>query len=459
MFKSFASSLRISLAAIALFSLSPVSPDGFAAKAQGTDNRSDRVVKPGPPSDSLSTKERIEVFEEVWKTIGEKYYEPSFNGVDWNAVRQRYRPRVDAVANDAEFYSLLNQMAGELRDAHTRVRSPRQRQERKKRLATSAGVRIYEVEGTPVILSVTSDSEAARAGVVPGMAVRTVGGQPIAEAIAVARREVGTSSSERATRLLSYSRLVAGEPGTPLRLGLTRADGTPLEVTLMRRTTPAGPQFTARLLPSGHAYIRFDRFRSPAARQLKEALEKFKDAPGLILDLRGNGGGDGEEGLRIASYFFNDKVPIARIVTRTGKPPSALFGLISLPKEFKAGRRGGQIYSHPVVVLVNEATGSTSELFASAMQEHDRARIIGTQSCGCVLGILNYRELKGGGEFAISELGFVTSRGRTLEGQGVVPDKLIPLTLADLHYQRDTALEEAEKYLSSLVKRSVPATR
>lgn len=444
--------MRSTVMAAALLSISLVTSHN-STKAQSPDTRplGDTKLR------SLSAKERVEVFEEVGKTIDEKYYNPSFNGVDWNAVRERYRPRVDAVSSDEEFYALLNQMTGKLRDAHTRVRSPRQSRDRKKQQATSAGVLIYEVEGAPVIFDVSLDSDAARAGVLPGMVVRTVDGQPVANAVAEARQEVGASSTERATRILSYLRLIAGEPNTPLKLGLTRADGTPFEVTLMRRTISVAPQFTARLLPSGYSYIRFNRFRSPVAKQVKEALEKFKDAPGLILDLRNNTGGDGREGLRIAGYFFNEKVPIARIVTRTGKPPSALFGLVSLPKVFEAGEKGKQIYSNPIVILVNEGTASTSELIVSGMQERNRARIVGTQSCGCVLGVLNHRELKGGGELAISEVGFITPKERTLEGSGVVPDQTIAVTLIDLKRQRDTALEEAEKYLNNLLKRSVPA--
>lgn len=447
MVKLFVSSLRCLVSTVILLAVTSLPiPGSFVARSQ-TVSASPTTSRSQP--DSLSARERIQVFEEVWGAINEKYYNPSFNDINWNKVRERYRPRVEQVTSDGEFYRLLNQMTGELRDAHTRVRSPRQRQERQRRQATSAGVRIYEVEGAPVIFEVVPDSDAERAGVKPGMVVRAVDGRPIADALAEARQEVGTSSSERATRLLSYSRLIAGKTETPLRLELIRADKTPFEVTLMRRTVSAAPHVTARLLPSGYAYLKFNRFQSPVAKQIKEALEKFKDAPGLVLDLRANGGGDGEEGMRVGGYFVNDRVPIARIVTRTGKPPSALFGLVSLPKEFKAGRRGGQIYSGPVVVLINEATGSTSELFASAMQELGRARVVGTQSCGCVLGVLNHRELKGGGELSISEIGFITSQGRTLEGNGVTPDRSVTLTLADLQSQRDRVLEEAERMLNS----------
>lgn len=413
--------------------------------------RTAEAVTSQPPANSMSAKERVEVFEEVWETINKKYYDPTFNGVDWKAVRERYRRRLDAVSADEEFYDMLNRMAGELRDAHTRVRSPRQNRERKRRQATSTGVLVYEVENTPVIFDVTPDSEAGRAGVLPGMIVRTVDGRPIDEALAEARREVGTSSSERATRVLSYLRLIAGEPGASLNLGLTRANGTSFEVTLPRRTVSATPQFTARLLPSGYAYVSFNRFRSPVSKLLKEALVKFKGTPGLILDLRANGGGDWREGLRVAGYFFNDEVPVARIVTRTGKPPSALFGLVSLPREFQAGEKGGQTYPNPVVILVNEGTASTSELIANAMREQGRAYIVGTQSCGCVLGVLDHRELKGGGALAISEIGFVTPKGRNLEGDGVTPDKPVAVTLRDLQRGRDTALEEAQMYLGGLL--------
>jgi carboxyl-terminal processing protease len=402
---------------------------------------------------SLSPKDRLQVFEEVWGTINEKYYDPALHGVDWKAVHDRYRPRVDSLANDEEFYALLNQMTAELRDAHTRVRSPRQNQERKKQQATTAGVIVYEVEGTPVVFDVNPDSEAARAGVLPGMVVRTVNDQPIPQAIAKAREEIVASSTERAMRILSYALLISGEPGTSLKLGLTRADGTPFAVTLMRQTISAAPRFNARLLPSGYAYIRFNRFRPPVAKQLKEALEQFKDAPGLILDLRTNSGGDSEEGMRVAGYFFNEKVALASLVTRTGKAPSALFGLVSFPKVLEAGEKSKQLYANPMVVLINEGTGSTSEVVVSGVQEQGRAYIVGTQSCGCVLGVMKHRDLKGGGELSVSEVGFVTPKGRTLEGNGVTPDRTVGLTLSDLQSKRDAALEEAEKYLNELLNR------
>jgi hypothetical protein len=78
----------------------------------------------GSASESLSPKDRIEVFERVWKAVNDKYYDSSFNGVDWNAAHERYRPLVGGVKTDQEFYALLNQMLSELHDAHTHFRTP-----------------------------------------------------------------------------------------------------------------------------------------------------------------------------------------------------------------------------------------------------------------------------------------------------------------------------------------------
>src|SRR5712692_1453331 len=111
-------------------------------------------------SELLSPRDRVEVFEEVWETINEKYYDASFNGVDWPALRERYRPLIERASTDDEFYGILKRMVGELHDAHTRFHTPEERRERERLQAVSAGISIYEVEGKPVIASVEPGSDA-----------------------------------------------------------------------------------------------------------------------------------------------------------------------------------------------------------------------------------------------------------------------------------------------------------
>src|SRR3989441_4568876 len=164
-------------------------------------------------SDRLSSKDRIEVFEQVWRTVYEKYYDPSFKAIDWHAVGARYRPLVDRANSDEEFYTLLKRMVGELRDAHTRFHTPEERRERERLQAVSAGISIYEVEGKPVVVGVEPGSDAARAGVEEGMIVIAIDGKPISERIKEARSRVAGSSTDRAVQLRIFRMLVDGDPG------------------------------------------------------------------------------------------------------------------------------------------------------------------------------------------------------------------------------------------------------
>jgi carboxyl-terminal processing protease len=201
-------------------------------------------------------------------------------------------------------------------------------------------------------------------------------------------------------------------------------------------------------LPSGYGYIKFDLFNETVAKQFREALAKFANPPGLIIDVRGNPGGDFHSVLAIANNFFSDRVSFGRVIARSGRGPSLMLRMLGVPSRLEVGGVSNQVYTGPVIVLVNEATGSASEIFAAGMQENHRAGIFGRQTCGCVLGSVAH-PLKGGGEIDISEFGIVTANDRKLEGSGVMPDVRVPLTLDDLRHHHDATLGEALAVLNS----------
>ena len=386
---------------------------------------------------ALTARERVDVFDDVWQIVNEKYYDSAFNGVNWRAVRERYRPQVDRVDSDQEFYGVLKRMVGELHDAHTRFSTPEERRERERLQAVSAGLAIFEVEGKPVVVWVEPNSDAARAGVEEGMIALTIDGKPIADKLGEARARVAGSSTDRAVRLRIYRMLIEGEPGTPLRLTLARADDSAVDVVVTRRVVPDAPVVTSRRLPSGVGYIKLTLWKSPIRRDFRKALRQLADAPGIVIDLRGNPGGEAEEVEKIASYFFNSHVSLGKFFSRSGKAMYLRTG------------DDDQVYAGPLAILVNEGSGSGSELFAGVMQESKRATIVGRRSCGCVLGISKYRKLKGGGELAVSEYGYQTPQGKTFEGTGVIPNSPVELTISDLQHHRDAALEEAERVLKT----------
>jgi carboxyl-terminal processing protease len=415
---------------------------------------------PSQPADSkkpqrLSPKMRMEIFEKVWKEIHDHYYDPSFNGVNWDEIHARYRLLIEEPADDQDFYALMSRMTGELHDAHTRFNSPEQWRSYKKQQGVSSGISVDDVDGKTVVTAVRRDSSAAHAGIEPGMVILTIDGKPVAERVAEIERSKPSSSSERATRIFSYGRLFAGPPETEMKLGLERADGSRFDAILQRQIYSSAPDVATDVLPSGNGYIRFDGFQPAITKEFRQALERFKNAPGLVVDLRRNGGGDLGVLLPIAGYFFDKKTLFAKDKTRSGKPLSEFAGIFRLPLELYVGRPGDQIYSGPVVILVDARSASSSEVFAAGMQDSQRAKIVGSQSCGCVLGIARPRVMKGGGVLEMSEVLWFSPKGRKLEGTGILPDETVAPTLRDLQRRRDPAIETAEKLLRAMA----PATR
>ncbi len=399
------------------------------------------------PAKQLSLKIRQEVFEKVWKDIDEHYYDRSFNGVDWNEVHTRYRPLIDTAKNDREFYSVMSRMTGELHDAHTRFNSPEQWKNYRKQQGVGSGISLDEIDGKTVITAIRADSDAAHAGISPGMIIRTVDGKPVNERIAEIESAKSASSTSRATRMFTYNRLLAGPADTQIKLGMERADGSQFETEVMRQIYSSSSSVGTDTLPSGNGYIRFDGFQPSITKEFRQALERFRNTPGIVVDLRRNGGGDLGVLLPIAGYFFDKKTLFAKDETRSGKPLSEFAGVLRLPLELYVGRSGDQIYSGPVVILMDAHSASSSEVFAAGMQDSRRAKIIGSQSCGCVLGIAKPRVMKGGGVLELSEVLWYSPKGRKLEGTGIMPDETVLPTLRDLQRRQDPALEAADRAL------------
>jgi carboxyl-terminal processing protease len=398
----------------------------------------------------LSPRDREQIFEKVWKDVDEHYYDPEFGGVKWQDVHQRYLPLVQAARSDKDFYSIVDRMTAELHDAHTRFSSPEQWENRKKHQGVSVGFRAGYVEGKVVVLDVFSESNAAHAGVDPGMIVTALDGQPIAERLAEATRKVLPSSTERVTQLRILGEVFAGSVETPFSASLERANGSSFDVKFARQTLTTEPRVTSAKLTSGYGYIRFDEFHPSLVKDFKAAVENLRATQGMILDLRRNRGGVGATLEAMATLFFDAKTLFERRMSRKQVTASERDGHRTEETQVFVGKKGEQIYPGPVVILVSEYSASATEVFAAGMQDSGRAKLVGSPSCGCVLGITHDRVMKGGGVLEISEVLWFSPKDRKLEGEGVIPDVNAVPTIAALREKRDLVLEAGEKMLQEL---------
>jgi C-terminal processing protease CtpA/Prc len=213
--------------------------------------------------DSLSAKDRKEILARVWKDIADLYYDPAFNGVDWNEVRKKYEPLAAAARSDAAFYDLMKHMVEELHDAHTRFSTPSEWEYRQKHESVSLGFGVDRVEGKTVVTTVTADSQAANNGIAPGLILLAVDDHSIESLLADVEAKHARNSSERADLLLAYRNILGGPAGSVAKLQFQRADGSAWETSITREVRTFPPKVIQKRLPDGIAYIRFDEFQRP----------------------------------------------------------------------------------------------------------------------------------------------------------------------------------------------------
>jgi len=405
---------------------------------------------PSPKPATLGREARERAFDFVWRTIDKRYHDPAFNGVDWRAVGERYRPLALAAPDDDAFWDVLDRMTGELHDSHTRVESPRDVELRKRNQAISLGFAFLPIEGRLAVTSVDPESDAWWAGLRPGMTIAAIDGVPAAQAYAKLLEHTRRASTERARAFAAVRRLVVEREGTHVAFTFERGDGTRFDVRLERRRIDRRHREMHRVLPSGFGYVRFSEWSMGLTLRAVAAIRELHGTPGLVIDLRSNPGGSVYAVNLMLENFFTKPTQLGHTTTRSGAPVTLFFGAVDIIKLRREVPGDPDAYTGPVVILVNGLSASGSELFAGTMQSVGRAKVVGQTSCGCLLGFLGYAHVPGGAELAYSEVGFVLANGRRIEGEGVVPDLDVPITLADLRTGRDRTLEEAQALLATM---------
>jgi carboxyl-terminal processing protease len=384
---------------------------------------------------------RLAVFDDAWETIEDRYYDPKFHGIDWQAKRATYRPAAARAANTLEFYDVLRQMIASLRDAHTRVYSPDEKFDWWSPRFVTVGLTVREVEGAPTVIQVEGGTAASRTDIRQGDVIVSVDDVPVAEFVAQRMRNLGLVD-EGNIRHRVIANLFDGPAGSSVRIRWITRHGKQKSTVLQRYWSQRNLGFNNQR-KGKIALLRLDAFTQSVALEFSKNLPDVLDgAQGIVLDLRGNGGGDAEAMADVASLFLDEGTNLGRFADRSG----ASFELQTFAKRLWRNSTWAPI-KLPLVVLTSENTSSAAEILAAALQTKGRAQVIGSGTCGCVLAIRSRHALPDGGVLDVSEFDYKTASGVRLEGAGIKPDTLSALTRADIYSRHDRALERAIELL------------
>jgi carboxyl-terminal processing protease len=451
--KPFSTTALIILVALSLFDCTaprtqqtarPIGASGIPTTVAAAIEPSPTALPTLTPTEDMGNEEYLEVFEATWNTVDQTFFDPDFGGLDWEAVHDDYEPLIAAAEDDETFYELLNQMLWELNVSHTGV-GPVDMWPSIEPVGWAEGeigIDVRLLDDRAVITRVEVESPAEGAGLRPGFVIRSIDGVFIEQIIADAQGHLTPPYNEQG-RIDGLTRhilsLIYGDPETCVTLAyLDENDERHKQcierIGRQRRAPMAGIplppaylEFESGRLENGIGYMRFNTFHPDLILDLVEAVAALQDAPGMIVDLRGNPGGDGGTGERLAGQFLDARYSFGSLRTRTATSEWYVDG--------------ESVYAGPVVILIDALSYSCSEWFASGMQAVGRAVIIGERSPGGTTG-MNARTLPNGAILGYPVGQLLAADGRVLEGYGVIPDIAVSL-------DRDQLLEGIDAQLQA----------
>jgi carboxyl-terminal processing protease len=422
------------------------------------------VVAPVRAQDSLSAALALETFDAAWRIVYETHFDTTFNGVDWVGLRDELRPQVEGLTDRAELRRILRDMLDRLGQSHFAL-IPKEAADTLdpaegdvSDAVGDLGFDMRLVGDRLLVISVDPAGPAAEAGVRPGWTVTAVNDDQVADLVTA----LGKIESRLDLGILVWARVqsrVQGEPGTDCRVTFQDGDDRTVPLTLTRRPFPNEPvkignlptffvRFSQRQVPlaegAGRAgIVWFNYWMVPLMRQVDTAIDEFRELDGIVIDLRGNGGGVLGMIMGMAGHFLDEPASLGTMKTRRTD-----LHIRANPRRVSTTGTVVAPYAGPVAILTDQLSGSASEVFAGGMQSIDRVRVFGDTSIGAVLPASMDRLPNEDVLYhAFGE--FETATGVRLEGRGVYPDEPVPLARKDLLAGRDAALLAALQWIAT----------
>ena len=307
---------------------------------------------------------------------------------------------VDSVPEDSLYALAARGLLRRIGDPYADLYSPRELAEFQRESLRNGyggmGMLVELVRDTATVMRVYPHTPAEGAGVVVGDRIVEVDGQKV----------TGLTLDKVTARLL-------GPQGTTVRATLVRHGvGEPIRIEAHRAVVHVPVVPYALMLQDNVGYVPLDRFSESSGEELARAMDGLRrqGARAFVIDLRGNGGGSLEQSIRISNLFLDKGKEVLRVVYRNA--PAEVYRADDQPL----------LGAEPVVVMTDEGTASASEIVAGALQDHDRAVVVGTTSFGKGL-VQDLFPLEGGWAMKLTTGRWYTPSGRSIQRpRRVLPD-------------------------------------
>ncbi|WP_298907757.1 S41 family peptidase [uncultured Nostoc sp.] len=342
--------------------------------------------------------------DEVWQILDKNYVDVSFNHQDWKAIRQQYLSR--SYSSNKQAYGAIQEMVAKLGDRYTEFFNPQEFLALNKDLSgnlSGVGLELALNEKTKAltVIAPIQGTPAFRAGILPDDVIVQINGQ----------RTQGMKIEDAVKRIL-------GPVGTKVVLTIQRGNQSQT-FNLTRANIAIHPVTynTQKTLMGKIGYIRLPEFTQTAPVEMHRAIQALEkqQVQGYVLDLRSDPGGLLDASLQIASMWLKEGA-IVSLVNRD-----------QVKDSYNAS--GHPLTNKPLVILVDKGSASASEILSGALQDDNRARLVGTRTFGKGL-VQSVEPLSDGSALKLTIAKYYTPKGRDINHVGIAPDINVELTKA-----------------------------
>lgn len=383
------------------------------------------------------TQEKRQIFEECWRLLRDYFYDPTFRGLDWNAVRERYTPLVNGAQSVAELHPLLLLMTGELRASHLGVVYGSNSGAQDGYLGLTFDPIEQCRSGALRIAEVIPDSPAAFAGdgaIRPGDLLVDVNGVPLTPAVSLDMLLQRTAGRRVTLRFVS-----GNNQEREVELRPVTADQ--YEWLRYRAWVLANEAMVHRVSNGRLGYVHIRRMNYEAYQQFLADLDvETHSKEGVVIDVRFNSGG--HTATFILDVLARRSVLLSAFRDRSTADSSHIFG--------------NRVLNKPTVLVTNESSVSNTETFSEAYRRQGLGKVVGRPTAGAVIGTFN-RRLIDGSTIRLPQLRVTTPEGEELEGRGRPVDIDVRLGMGEWMRGRDAQLETAARALLAEIDASLHA--